>query len=83
MTSEEHTPIDRPLTRADLNDVRKAIHDVSEKTLTMYEEFKGVRSQFRTYVAICVGCAFLCVVSVVITAVSAVTAATATKHARR
>jgi len=71
MGSDDVTPIDRQLTRADLNDVRTAVHDLSQKTLEMYNEFRGIRGQFRTYVAICVACSFLCVVSVVLTTIAA------------
>lgn len=67
----ETTPIDRPLMRSDLNDVRAAMRDVSDKTLAMYNEFRGVRGQLRTYVAICVACAFLSIVSAVVSAVAA------------
>jgi len=68
---EENTPIDRPLMRSDLNDVRQAMHEVSQKTLEMDNEFKGVRGQLKTYVAICVACTFLCLVSALVTIASA------------
>jgi hypothetical protein len=71
VSSEERTPIDRPLTRDDLNDVRAAMHNVSQQTLEMYNEFRGIRSQFRTYVAICVASSFLSVVSAVIVLIAA------------
>lgn len=71
MSEAENTPIDRPLMRSDLNDVRAGMHDVSQKTLEMYAEFCGVRRQFRTYVAICVGCCFFCLVSAVVTIAAA------------
>lgn len=71
MTEADNTPVDRPLMLSDLNDVRRGVHDISQKTLAMYDEFRGVRGQFRTYVAICVACAFLCVASAVASAVAA------------
>ena len=71
MMADEKTPIDRPLMRSDLNDVRAAMHDVSQKTLAMYTEFRGVRGQLRAYVAICLACAFLSLVSAVVSVVAA------------
>jgi hypothetical protein len=71
MSQDENTPIDRPLMRSDLNDVRAAMHDVSQKTIAMYDEFRGIRGQFRTYVAICVACTFLSLVSAVVSAMAA------------
>jgi hypothetical protein len=71
MSDAENTPIDRPLMRSDLNDVRAAMHEVSQKTLEMHNEFRGVRGQLRTYVAVCVACTFLCLVSAVVSAVAA------------
>jgi len=70
MSEDESTPIDRPLMRSDLNDVRQAMHDVSQKTLAMYNEFRGIRGQLRTYVAICIACAFLSLVSAAVSAVA-------------
>lgn len=74
--AEDFTPIDRPLMRSDINDVKEAVHNIGTYTLEMYNEFRGVRSQLRTYVAICAACTFFSVVAAVVSVVS--TAAHAT-----
>lgn len=75
MTTEaEITPVDRPLMLSDLNGVRHAMRDVSQKTLTMYGEFCGIRGHLRTYVAIC---AVSALVSLMAAAVSVAAVASA------
>jgi hypothetical protein len=68
--ADDFTPIDRPLMRSDLNDVREAVHNISQNTLAMYNEFRGARGEFRTYVAICAACTFFSVVAAVVSIVS-------------
>jgi hypothetical protein len=66
-----HSDSDRPLMRSDLNDMRQGMHDISQKTIAMYNEFRGVRGQLRTYVAVCIASAFLSIVSAAISAIAA------------
>lgn len=80
--SEHHTPVDRPLRISDINDLRKAVHDISQRTVEMYDAtmqtartVEASRTQFRSYVALCAACTFFSVVAAVISVVASVTQA--------
>ena len=87
MSSEELTPVDRPLMRSDLNDVRQAVHEISEKTIKMYDatmaataEMSAARSTFRVYVTLCVFASFLAIGGAVVSVVASASASTQTAH---
>lgn len=62
MTDEsEVTPIDRPLMRSDLDDVRKAVHHLQGLAIKSYNEAKAARAEPRFLAAVCVICAVVSV----------------------
>jgi hypothetical protein len=55
------TPVDRPLMRSDLNDMRESIHRLSQTVVNGYEEAKRARAEPR---ALTFACFVLTLVSV-------------------
>ncbi len=66
MNDSDVTPIDRPLMRSDLDAVRRAIHEIQQFQINVYEESKAARREPRILVAMCCLCALVCVVSTVV-----------------
>lgn len=40
--SDEFTPVDRPLMRSDLNDIRAIVQNISERQLEFHAEMRGL-----------------------------------------
>lgn len=48
----EQTPIDRPLTRGDLNDVRRIVHNIAERQIAMFQDIEQIKEVMAGFIVI-------------------------------
>jgi hypothetical protein len=66
MSDEELTPVDRPMMRSDLNDVRDAVHRLSQTVLDGYNEARRARAEPRVLTVACLVCALVSIGSAIV-----------------